>query len=197
RLGSYAELFGNENWRGPATIAALCVIAIIGVAFFGSEGWPKYTKVKLGAGLAIAAMLAGAWAIFGGKGDTRWRRNAVVGLLLAVSGIIGLWGIGFFSIDLVRSVLGKTFSAQGMPAAQIPGAVTRWASITTIMMNVGIFFGISAFSYVAQRIGRRPAFAIGYVIAALSTAWVFLELKTQSQIFWMIPLMGFCQLWLF
>ncbi len=197
RLGSYAELFGNAHWRTPATIAALFVVAIVGVAFFGSESWPKYTKLKLGVAFAVGALLAGGWTIFGGKGDTRWRRHAVVGLLLAISGIIGLWGIGFFSIDLVRSVLTKTFAAQGMPAAQIAGAVTRWASITTIMMNVGIFFGISAFSYVAQRIGRRPAFAIGYVIAALSTAWVFLELKTQSQIFWMIPLMGFCQLWLF
>src|SRR5687767_15146028 len=33
RLGSYAELFGNENWKTPATIAACFVVAIIGVAF--------------------------------------------------------------------------------------------------------------------------------------------------------------------
>jgi MFS family permease len=197
RLGSYAELFGNDRWRGPALVAALFVIAIVGVAFFGSESWPKYTKVKIGTALAVGAMLAAGWAIFGGRGDTRWRRNAVVGLLLAVTGIIGLWGIGFFSIDLLRSVFQKAFVAEGMPAAKIPGAVTMWASLATIAMNVGIFFGISAFSHVAQRIGRRPTFAVGFVLALLSTAWVFLALRERSQVFWMMPLMGFCQLWLF
>ncbi len=30
-------------------------------------------------------------------GDPRWRRNALVGLGLAFSGVVGLWGIGFFS----------------------------------------------------------------------------------------------------
>src|SRR5205823_11472216 len=129
RLGSYAELFGNEHWRGPALVAALFVVAIIGVAFFGSESWPKYTTVKIGAALAVGALIAGGWAIFGGQGDSRWRRRAVVGLLLAISGIVGLWGIGFFSIDLLRSVFQKAFVAEGMPAAKIPGAVTVWASL--------------------------------------------------------------------
>ncbi len=40
--------------------------------------------------------------------DPRWRRNAIVGLLLASSGVVGLWGIGFFSVDLLRTVLDKT-----------------------------------------------------------------------------------------
>src|SRR5262249_5673450 len=34
--------------------------------------------------------------------EPRWLRHAIVGLLLASSGIIGLWAIGFFSIDLQR-----------------------------------------------------------------------------------------------
>ena len=35
----------------------------------------------------------------------RWRRNAMVGFLLAFVGVVGLWGILFFSIDLIRFVL--------------------------------------------------------------------------------------------
>ena len=46
--------------------------------------------------------------------DPRWRRNAIVGMLLAFSGVVGLWGIGFFSFDLLSSVLDKTFRAQGL-----------------------------------------------------------------------------------
>jgi MFS family permease len=197
RLGSYAELFGNPNWRPPAIVAACFVVAIIGVAFFGSEGWPKFTKVKIGVALAGCALLAGLWSVFGGKGDARWRRSAVVGLLLALSGIIGIWGIGFFSIDLVRSVFHKAFLAEGMDPSRIPGQVTYWAGVTSMMLNFGAFFGIYSFSHVAQRIGRRPTFAIGFVLALLSTAMVFLYLKERSQVFWMLPIMGFCQLGLF
>ncbi len=197
RLGSYAELFGNERWRTPAIIAGCFIVAIVGVGFFGSDSWPKYTKLKIGIGFATCAMIAGLWSVFGGKGDTRWRRNAVVGLLLALSGIIGIWGIGFFSIDLMRSVFQKTFAAEGMAPARIPGAVTYWAGVTSMMINVGAFFGIYGFSHLAQRIGRRPTFAIGFVLALLSTVMVFLFFKERSQVFWMMPIMGFCQLGLF
>jgi MFS family permease len=65
------------------------------------------------------------------------------------------------------------------------------------MLNVGAFFGIYAFSHVAQRLGRRPTFAIAFVLAMVSTAGVFMLLKERSQIFWMFPLLGFCQLGVF
>jgi MFS family permease len=129
--------------------------------------------------------------------DARWRRNAIVGVLLAFSGVVGLWGIGFFTIDLIRSVLRKTFEAQGLSAAQVAGKATFWAGVTSMMINFGAFFGMNVFGAVTQRIGRRPTFAIAFVLAMLSTAMVFWFLKDFSQIFWMVPIMGFCQLALF
>ena len=75
--------------------------------------------------------------------------------------------------------------------------LTFWAGVTSVMLNLGAFFGIYVFSVVSQRIGRRPTFAIGFLLAMTSTAAVFLWLKERSEIFWMIPLMGFCQLSLF
>lgn len=33
-----------------------------------------------------------------------WRKHAILGLLLACSGVIGLWAIGFYSPDLIRQV---------------------------------------------------------------------------------------------
>src|SRR5690606_34096717 len=33
-----------------------------------------------------------------------WRKHALLGLLLACSGVVGLWGIGFYTPDLIRSV---------------------------------------------------------------------------------------------
>lgn len=196
-LGSYGDLFGNANWRLPATVAALFVVGIVAVGFFGSPSWPKFTKLKIGILLALGTVAAGLWTIFGGKGDMRWRRNAVVGMLLACSGVIGLWGIGFFSIDLTRSVFQKAFAAEGMSPAEISGKLTFWAGATSMMLNLGAFFGIYGFGLVSQRIGRRPTFALGFALALASTAMVFLGLKDRSQVFWMIPIMGFCQLSLF
>jgi MFS family permease len=129
--------------------------------------------------------------------NPRWRRNAIIGVLLAFSGVVGLWGIGFFSIDLIRSVLRKTFEAQGFTPAQVAGKTTFWAGVTSMMINVGAFFGMNAFGSITQKIGRRPTFAIAFVAAMLSTAMVFHYLKDFNQIFWMVPIMGFCQLSLF
>jgi MFS family permease len=130
-------------------------------------------------------------------GDPRWRRNALVGLCMAFAGVVGLWGIGFFSVDLFRSVFTKQFQAAGMPAAEITKQVSFWISMTLIVQNVGGFLGIWAFSRVTPIVGRKPAFAVSFVLAMLSTAWVFGTMNDRSQIFWMIPIMGFCQLSLF
>lgn len=129
--------------------------------------------------------------------NPRWSRNAVIGLLLASSGIIGLWGIGFFSIDLQRTVFRARFEAEGMSAPDITFNVDVWASWTSVMLNLGAFFGIYAFSLITHRTGRKPAFALFFVLALLSTAFVFWNFRTIADIFWMIPIMGFCQLALF
>ena len=45
-------------------------------------------------------------------GDPRWRRRAIGGMLLAASGVIGLWAIGFFSIDLNRQIFQNYYAKQ-------------------------------------------------------------------------------------
>jgi MFS family permease len=72
-----------------------------------------------------------------------------------------------------------------------------WAGVASFMLNIGAFFGIYSFSRLTQRVGRRWAFAVGFVLAMFSSALVFWSLKNRSDIFWMMPLMGFFQLSLF
>ncbi len=130
-------------------------------------------------------------------GDPRWRKNAIVGLCLAFAGVVGLWGIGFFSIDLVQSIFAETFRNEGLSVNELKGRGMIWAGITSLMLNIGAFFGIYAFSRVTQYTGRKPAFALGFILAMGSTAFVFWKLKDFSDIFWMLPIMGFCQLSIF
>jgi MFS family permease len=129
--------------------------------------------------------------------DPRWRRNAIVGLLLAFAGVVGLWGIGFFSYDLLRGVLERSFRAQGLSGAELAGKLTLWIGITSLLQNGGAFFGIQAFTWLTQRTSRKAAFAVSFVAAMLMTAYTFGQVQQLSDIFWMIPLMGFCQLALF
>jgi MFS family permease len=240
-----------------------------------------------------------------------WRKHAIFGMLLAFSGVVGLWGIGFFSIDLNRSVFRKTYeqtardneqalddrvfvqaavrspdsldkiktlpapgdllgleaknidpqmlfaallelkkqkveitptaviaqavatSAKGKkplttadrprleqylgedapPVSEsvledsakkivvrskyISGRLTLWAGITSLCINIGAFFGIYGFSIITHYTGRKPAFAVAFVIACASTVWVFLDLREWWQVFYMLTIMGVCQLSLF
>lgn len=131
--------------------------------------------------------------------DPRLRRNAIVGMLLAFSGVVGLWGIGFFSYDLISTLLRNHFEDQGLSKTEIDSAVGFWTGITAIVQNVGGFCGIYTFSVLTHYTGRKPAFAVSFVAAMISTAFVFGYIQEVSNVVWLIPIfvMGFCQLALF
>jgi MFS-type transporter involved in bile tolerance (Atg22 family) len=118
-------------------------------------------------------------------------------MLLAFAGVVGLWGIGFFSFDLLRPVLEKTFRARGLTGAALAGQTTMWIGITSLLQNFGAFMGVNAFTYLTNYTGRKKAFLVGFFAAMGMTAFTFWRLKDFSDIFWMIPLMGFTQLALF
>jgi MFS family permease len=195
QAGSLAELeFGGiqfNAWRlmfvigtGPALLAIL-----IRRRLKEPEQWQAAAS-----GLAAERKLGSYRELFG---DRRWRRNALVGMLLAFSGVVGLWGIGFFSFDLFQVVFRPYFEGQGLSPQEVSGKLTFWVGITSIMQNLGGFLGIYAFSHVTHWVGRKPAFAVSFLLAMGSTALVFWTLDQFNEIFWMIPLMGFCQLSLF
>jgi MFS family permease len=130
-------------------------------------------------------------------GHPVWRRHALVGLGLAFAGVVGLWGVAFFAFDLVGNVFRTRFQAEGLSPNEISGLVIHWKGIASIMMNIGSAFGMYAFAVLAQRLGRRPTFALCFIAALVSTASVFYFLEEPGQVFWMMPIMGFCVLSLF
>jgi hypothetical protein len=48
--------------------------------------------------------------------DTRWRRNLIVGSLIASTGVIGLWAIGEYSVDLQKKVFSAHYAPRSPPA---------------------------------------------------------------------------------
>jgi MFS family permease len=119
--------------------------------------------------------------------DRRWRRNTLVGLFLGVSGMIGLWGIGFFSPELISTAL------KGAPQE----TVDRVRGLGTALQDVGSFLGMITFTMVAAFLSRRLAFLGALLASMVVTAFVFHSLHSASDAYWMLPMMGFAQLAVF
>ena len=187
-----SKIAGWEPWRWKFVIGALpAVLAlVIRAGLKEPERWKEMKKQAEATGIA----LGGYGQLFA---DPRWRKNALLGMLLACAGVIGLWGIGFFAIDLQRSVLKKTFEAQGLSGQELAGRLTIWSGVAMMMIQIGAFAGMMLAARVCQWLGRKPFFAIAFTAAMLSTAMVFRYLDDITDIWWMLPIMGFCQLSLF
>ena len=130
-------------------------------------------------------------------GDPRWSRHAWGGLVLCCAGIIGLWGLGNFHPKIVGSIVQSHLAGTGLSAAVLAGKKAHWIAIGLLMQNIGGFFGMLTLAKIAQVWGRKPAFALGITLSFLATLLVFRYLREFSQIFWMIPIMGFSQLSVF
>jgi MFS family permease len=204
RIAEQGELPGGASaWRVMFVVGT--VPALLAVVIRRRLKEPERWQAIAGGTGAARDERRGSYAeLFG---DPRWRKNVIVGVLLASPGIIGLWGIGFFSYDLIASILRHRFEAEGLDSEVIIGKVAFWTGITSIMQNIGGFLGVYAYSRVTGVIGRKPAFAIAFILATLSTAYVFWYIDDSAieiggrviftDVFWMIPIMGFCQLALF
>jgi MFS family permease len=233
------EEAGISAWRIMFVIGALPALLALFIRRRLKEPERFIKAVKEGEG--ESRQKAGSYAAL--FGDPRWRHSAIVGLFLAIPGVVGLWGIGFFAGDLSRAVFRENFAPpimermiaestdrperlatiqllydweqaktpkgerrelteeEAVVAKEVEGMVssrlTTWQSLTLLMQQVGAFLGMYSFGWMAQRIGRKPTFFAAYLMAGLSTAFVFWNLKQPTDIFWMIPFMGFFQLSLF
>jgi len=131
-------------------------------------------------------------------GEARWRTPALLGMVLCVSAVVGLWGVGFFSNALVAPAIEKALKAENanISAADLAAGKQWWAAANLIVQNIGAFFGMFLFSKAAAKFGRKPVFAVGFISALGATVFFYQCFNEKSDI-WMSAVMGFCQLSLF
>lgn len=129
-------------------------------------------------------------------GPGRWRKPALLGMLLCITGVIGLWGIGFFAPELVGDVINTSLKEKGFSETGIASQATYYKGLNSIIQNLGAFFGMLSFAFVAQRAGRKFAFVVSFVGAFLATNLYFRMFQGVDQL-WMSGVMGFFQLALF
>jgi MFS family permease len=199
--GLLAVILGYRQALDPQSSPAWKLLFFLGsipplvcVAFqFKMKEPEKWVKARA-AGKITGARFGSYASLFG---EARWRKPALFGMLLCVAGVVGLWGIGFFSPELVREVAGKSLAAHQVPAAQMPGRLSIWVGLTMIVQNLGGFFGMLTFTRLAHQFGRKKVFAVATVCAYASTVVVFKFLTQPWQIFVLCPVMGFFQMSLF
>ncbi len=186
----------------------------------------------------------------------RWRRHTLVGVGLAVAGQIGLWGVGFYTpelidsaiptlekntrpkieaimessspetltaaisvldgkekqkyLELVRRVSSRSERAEADQALANPLSPARKESLRMLLQKaitddektslkskggflqqIGAFFGISCFTILAARFGRRGSFLIALILAWGSLLLAFSTFHEPKQIWYLWPILGF------
>lgn len=128
--------------------------------------------------------------------DPAERFNLLIGTVMAVSGVVGLWGIGEFATDLQTTIFTSYYAATEPPGS-VSGLVANAKNWAFLLQMIGGTAGIVAFGQVARRIGRRPAFIAWFLAAFVVTALAYWRMTTPLDAYWMMPLMGAAQLGLF
>ncbi|TWU37329.1 MFS transporter [Novipirellula artificiosorum] len=182
--GAEASYFGLAGWRVLFFVGILPSLLVVPIIFFLREPDAWLAMRAATRHSPSAASVGSPITLFR---DARWRRNTIVGLMLGVAGMVGLWGIGFFSPELISTAL------KGEPQSHID-KVRAWG---TASQDVGAFFGMMTFTFVASFLSRRLAFLGAFLLSFFTTVYVFNNLNSAADAYWMLPMMGFAQFSLF
>jgi MFS family permease len=222
-IGPQGTFGGFAGWRILFLIGIFpaFLVVLIRLRLRESEKWlQSRERANLEKGDELHRQLGDLTRIFR---DARLRYCLIIGMLLGFAGQTGLWGIGYWTPELIRNALlekEKTeLVSQGRIAAdevkrlninqvaQIaaaePGKATalaqQWKKQSDSLVARGTFlqdlfgmFGIYAFTWFTAHVGRRKAFALSYLIGFGATVITFAFLKSPQQVFWMLPMLGFC-----
>jgi len=93
------------------------------------------------------------------------RKNTLVAILLATAGVGGLWGIGFFSTNMIDGELRAAYKAAGIAEDLAKKMIGTRLSAMFFLQQVGAFIGIYLFAVFCEKVTRRAAFALWFVLA--------------------------------
>ncbi|HEY4233861.1 MAG TPA: MFS transporter [Lacipirellulaceae bacterium] len=129
--------------------------------------------------------------------DLRWRKNLIVGALIASTGVIGLWAIGEYAVDLQRFIFHKYYVDAGQSPDEVNQHVAQAITLAYVFQMLGGAVGMWILTRLAISIGRRAAFLVGFTAALVITLGVYWKMNSPADAYWMMPLMGGAQLAVF
>jgi MFS family permease len=173
------------NWRLSMIAGMLPALLVIAVRrrLEEPESW-KQAKARAKADGPGGEEMGSLSELFG---DPRWRKNVFLGVILAMSGVVAVWGVGFWTPELLRDIL------KDLPKAE----QDRYVAIQDILQQIGAFFGMLGYTWMATTFGRKPAFFLSYLLSWGMATSVFLFMNELNDMYWMIPLLGFCMMTIF
>jgi MFS family permease len=174
-LATIAGLAVNADWRYAYVIGiapALLVLWVRG-SIVEPESWQQAGAQQRRLG-SFRELL----------GVSQWARRAILGLLLASIGLGTFWGVTVAGQELTRELLVR----QGVSAGEAT-AKARFAY--GFVQTAGGGLGLLCFAPLAERFGRRPAFALMHIMAQLIVPVTCYLPQTYGQMLVVLPLFGF------
>jgi MFS family permease len=152
-LGMASILPPEQAWRWVFAIGILPGLLVFVIILFVKEP-DKWVAANAEAKRLRAAGVKQRNQLLSLFTERGVRKSTLVGVGLATIGVIGFWGISTWTPELLRSILDEGLS---------PVLRERYVSLAGMAQNLGGFFGALCFAAVANRFGRRPAFAIALI----------------------------------
>lgn len=178
----------HQGWRYMFLVGAAPALMVIFSAWFLREP-ERWLRLKEQGLLPKGGILSPYVKL---AQDTRWRRNLVVGALIASTGVVGLWAIGEYAVDLQKNLFTTYYAAH-----PTEGNAKDTIANVFLLNQIGAAVGMWLFTRVAIAAGRRIAFLIGFSAALIVTVLVYWKMTTPTDAYWMMPLMGMAQLGVF
>ena len=151
---------GWEHWRALYLVGVLPALLVV-IMFKRLKEPERWRAVKEAPGELLGKELGA----FGDLFRPRWRQSTIFGMIFAVSGVIGVWGIGFWTPELISSIVS---SAEYPPVA-------------LALQDVGAFLGLSAITILTQGAPRaRVRFYLPGLVLSILAAEVLVCLGAGS-----------------
>jgi MFS family permease len=193
-LEKSGTISGGNGWRWMflvGTVPALMVV-LTGMYLREPEVW---LNLKVSGRLPKGGLFAPYRNLLASK---RWRRNLIVGALIASTGVIGLWAIGEYAVDLQNRIFTSYFAGEAkagrVATADVKVSVEHAKTVAYLLNMLGAGIGMWLFTKLAAATGRRVAFAVAFSAALVVTVFVYWKMETPTDAYWMMPLMGAAQL---
>lgn len=184
-VGTFGET-GIAGWRLLFFVGALPAFLVVFVILTLKES-EQWKAAKRLASENIERQLGDLKGMFR---HPRWRRHILVAVGIATAGIVGVWGVSFFSPELIDVALTPAeYHGQPVPES-VREEIGKIKSTGMLLQDIGGFIGILTFTALATHMGRRVGFVGAFLGGFASIFLVFMFLDKEWHVYAMLPIMG-------
>ncbi len=175
-MAALAGMAVGAQWRYAYLIGIIPALLVVWVriAVKEPERWKKASDEKDKNAGSYRELFA----------DARWRKHALLGMMLAAVGLASFWAVGIATQGLAKGML----LAEGASNAE---ASKQAKFAYGIVQTTGAGVGLLLFGPICAWIGRQKAFIFAHLGAFMIVHLTCVLPQTYNQLLWMLPVYGF------